>query len=103
MKPNKRPKGFEVERYVHDLLRGHQESETSHGSAIRRILQLEKDLALLMAHLKLEFLDTPTVPAKRVVGKARKKKPIDCQSTGSATTIIPTTVSSAILGGFYWK
>jgi hypothetical protein len=51
----------------------HSNDVESHRNPMSRVIKLESDLNLLMSHLKIEFKDIPSDPAKRVVGKATKK------------------------------
>ena len=79
---SKRPKGPEIEQAIRDEVRikinHHSDFEVdAHNGVRRRVKQLESDLALLMAHLKLEFRDTPAQNPQRIVAKARKPKKAD--------------------------
>lgn len=79
MELSKRPKGNEIEAYVADVARSIWATHETwgglkHPRVFESIHALRRDLDLLMAHLKLEFQGVPGTPAKRVVGKATKKK-----------------------------
>ncbi len=69
-----RPKGKEIEEYIRLMWECHLDWEWSkHPELVKAIKATRADLALLMAHLKLELKDVPGTPSKRVVGKAKAK------------------------------
>lgn len=75
MNLSKRPKGPEIEEWVTRGWKYHKDLEWSHHpQLLEAIGALRRDVNLLMAYLKLEFKDIESVPKKRVVGKATKKK-----------------------------
>jgi hypothetical protein len=72
MELSKRPKGKEIEGFVRDQINALYNLIMKEQKEKRDLLR--RDLDLLMAHLKLEFKDVPSVPSKRIIANAEKGK-----------------------------